>query len=169
MCLIAEEKKLWIASLEEEEKDRLGSLLASMNALEPAENPTPHQVNALLVSAFLGQLTLMRASRVFPDRSSSKRTNVDLALAHAPTAELARRLHHCWKALGVTPTTLRTLLQQAVFTVGTQTRDVRASLCTDLLRHPRRGVDPRAQKVFTAEASGQSQLALRGLQIPGAG
>lgn len=154
---------MWVKSLEAEENDRLESLNASISAFEAAKTPTTDQVNALLISAFLGQLTLMRVSRVFPDRCSGKGTNVSLGLSHAPTALLSRRLHHCWKALGVTHFTLRALLQQAVFTAGAQTRNSRTGLFMNLIPYLRRGVDPKAQVAFAAEGSGQPEFVFPGL------
>ncbi|PHJ16629.1 hypothetical protein CSUI_009554 [Cystoisospora suis] len=93
----------------------------------------------------------MRASRVFPQRGSGKCTNVRRALRHGATASLASQLHLCWKALGVTPSTLKTLLQEAVFTAGARTRSTRGQLIVGLVPSLRRGVDPQAQAAFESE------------------
>lgn len=164
MFLAVEEKPLWTASLEEEENERLQSLSACINDIS-RESPTPDQLNALLVAALQGQMTLIRASRVFPDRSSSKRLNVTHALAHGPTAELARRLHHAWQVVGVSDLTLKAILQQAVFAIGTQTREARTALIAEVIPCLRRGVDPKAQAAFAAEGRGQCQIVFLDIRI----
>lgn len=157
----AQEKAAWIESLEAEENARRESVRAAVQAFEARQVPTRREINALLASAFGGQVTLSRASRVFPDRSAGKCSDVARAMAHGPTAALAGWLHHCWRSLGVTYSTLEVLLRQAVFTVGAETRDARRRLFLDLVPKLRRGVDPNAHAAFAAEGAGQSQMDFR--------
>lgn len=143
-----------MAALEAEEYERLESLRASINALELKETPTRYQFNAVLVSALQGQITLWRMSRVFPAPSGGKRVDISLALRHGPTLELAWRLRHCWRALGVTDGTLEVLLQQALIAVRASTRDIRAELFSEVSPHLQRGIDPKARAALEAEGSG---------------
>lgn len=145
-------------ALEAEEEETLRSLSASMRAIQGEENPTAQQIDSLLVAAFQGQLTLMRASRVFPHRLSSKRVSLFYASGHHKTAELARQLHKCWRDLGVTGSALQALLQQCVFSAGTQTREIRSQLVAGLPPSRRRGIDLKAQAAFAAEGEGQWQI-----------
>ena len=151
----AEESKTWVAALEAEENERLESLLASINAFEAEETPTQSRVNALLVSALQGQLTLMRMSRVFPERKATKRLDVSRALRHRLTLELASRLHRCWRSLGLTGSTVKQLLREAFTAVGAQTRTARVKLFSDLIPTQGRGIDPKAHVALEAEGSGQ--------------
>lgn len=153
--MAAEEKKLWIATLEAEERARLSSLRASTEELKGEEVLLPRQVNALLVAALQAELTLMRMSRVFPSISSSRCTDVSSALGHGPTAVLASRLHHFWRALGVTQPTLKVLLREIALAVGEQTRMARMELFVGTVRNMRRGVDPKARSSLAAEGGGQ--------------
>ncbi|PHJ16321.1 hypothetical protein CSUI_009864, partial [Cystoisospora suis] len=146
----ADEQHLWMSSLEEEEDQTLRSLSASMEAIQ-GENPTVEQIDSLLIAAFQGQLTLMRASRVFPHRFSTKRVSVFFAAGHHKTAELACQLHKCWSHLGVSGSVLQSILQQCVFSAGTQTREVRLRLAGGVSPSRRRGIDPKAQAAFAAE------------------
>lgn len=154
----AEEKTAWTASLDAEETERLASLHAAMTAFDAKGTPILDRVNSLLVAAFQGQVTLMRASRVFPERCSGKCTSVTEAMAHDPTVALARRLHHCWRVLGVTRPTLKALLRQAVYVVGTDTWSARRRLFVGLQPDVRRGVDPKAHTAFVAEGSGECRM-----------
>ena len=155
MWWTAEERNLWTATLELEERDRIGSLRASINALEAEEMPAPHQINALLVSALQAQATLMRMSRVFPNPSSSRLNDVTRALGHGPTVALASELGRAWKVLGMSDPALVVLLRQVICTVGEQTRRARAELFVNLIPNMRRGVDPQACTGLAAEGSGQ--------------
>lgn len=152
---------MWLATLESEERDRVDSLRASIDAVAAAEMPTPDRVNALLVSALQAEVTLMRMSRVFPDAAATKRTDVAKALGHPPTAALAYELHRAWKALGVSDPTVAVLLRQVMRTVGEQTRSARVKFFVHLLPKLQRGVDPNAHKSFAAEGPGQWFLAYR--------
>ncbi|PHJ15058.1 hypothetical protein CSUI_011131, partial [Cystoisospora suis] len=144
-----EESDLWIHDLEAEEMERLHSLAATRTAFEA--DPTTDRLNDLLTAAFRSQVTLMRASRVFPDRPGCRGIAMGPALAHSATAALAGQLRDCWRALGVTSPTLSALLRGVVATVGSQTRASRAKLFVDLVPRVRRGVDPKAQEAFVAE------------------
>lgn len=145
---------MWMATLEEEERDRLDSLKASISVFETKKTPEPQQINALLVSALQAQVTLMRMSRVFPNHSLSRSTHVSSALSHEPTAALACELHHCWKTLGVSGPTLEVFLRDAVFAIGEQTRRARGKLFANLLPR-KRGADLKAHTYLAAEGSGQ--------------
>lgn len=151
----ADERPAWLATLEAEERQHLESLRESIGALAKEEKPRPRQINALLVSAIQAQVALMRMSRVFPDRASTRRTDVNRALGHGPTAALARELHRGWKALGVSDPTLEVLLRQVVLTIGDRTRTARANLFVDLVPDLRKGVDPGAHRSLAAEGAGQ--------------
>lgn len=144
-----------MATLEAEEHDRLLSLRASMIAFEAEGTPTRPQLNALLVSALQAQVTLMRMSRVFPNLTSSKRTDVTVALSHGPTAALARELHRVWHVFGLTDPTLRDLLRHSVFAVGELTRRSRSKLFPALIPKLRKGVDPNVLPGLAAEGPGQ--------------
>lgn len=157
-ALSAGERKLWISVLEAEERERLRSLRASASAFESQAAPTAEHMNALLVAALQGQLTLFRMSRVFPQSGASKSVDVSRAALHGPTAALARRLRQCWGSLGVTDSTLKLLLRDAVTAVGIQSRMARVKLFLDLIPHLRRGVNPRTHEALAAEGSGQCLL-----------
>lgn len=152
-----EEKHVWLTAMEAEANDKLACLTASMSALDP-QKPTSEQLNDVLSSAFQGQLTLMRMSRVFPDRRAVRRVQVSQAMAHPPTAALARRLHHCWKVLGVTEFTLKAILRKVVFTVGRQTWTVRERVYVDRARRSPQEQASQTHEVLAAEGSGQSQV-----------
>lgn len=147
-----------MSSLEAEETERLQSLAACMTAFEA--DPTADRIDTLLTAAFRSQITLMRASRVFPDRPGCRGVDVGLALSHPLTAALARQLHGCWKGLGVTSSTLSALLRRVVSNVGSQTRAPRAKLFVGVVPSLRRGVDPEAQVAFAAEGEGEWQIGL---------
>ena len=157
LCVLsaAEEWVAWVASLEAEEQERLESLRASIDAFESEETPTHSHLNAVLVSALQGQATLLRASRVFPERAASKRVDMSRALRHGPTVMLACQLLRCWSVLGVTDSTLKNLLRQVFNAVGARSRIARGELFMDLVPHLRSGIDPKAQAAFAAEGSGQ--------------
>lgn len=140
--------------LEAEELERLDSLKARISEFGADETRTPSQINALLVAGLQAQITLMRMSRVFPRRASSRTVDVASALAHRPTAGLARELYHCWKALGLTKTTLKDILTQVVSAIGKQTLTARGGLFVDLQPGVWRGVDPKAGMSLMAEGSG---------------
>lgn len=152
--LTVEERGSWIATMEAEERDRLDSLRARISEFEAGETTTPHQVNALLISALQAQITLMRMSRVFPDHSFGKLTDVTSALAHSPTAALACELYYCWKVLGVAAATLKSLLFEVLLRLGKQTRKARWKLFVDVKPNFRRGVDAKALISFIEEGSG---------------
>lgn len=144
----------WIGSLEAEEDKRLSSLLAAMDAFNSEQTSVLNRVNGLLVAAFQGQVTLMRSSRVFPERSSGKCTNVAHAVGHGLTAALAHRLRQSWRVLGVTDSTLKALLRQVIFTVGRDTREERRHLFTELVpRTLRRGIAASAHAAFAVEGA----------------
>ena len=146
---------MWISVLEKEEHERVKSLRASLNGFQSQATPTPYQINALLVSALQGQVTLLRTSRLFPELNESKIVAVSRALRHGPTAVLARELRHCWRVLGVTDSTLRILLRTAVKAVGAATRKARVQFFIDLPPIPRSQQDPKVHVAFEAEGSGQ--------------
>lgn len=148
------ERKSWIAVLEAEERERLESLRASSTPFRTGDKPTPLQVNALLIAALQGQLTLLRVSRVFPQLSASKCMDISRALRHEPTVALACQLHHCWRVLGVGDSTVTRLLHQAVMTVGTRTWNAREALYSDPARQPPEESGSKAHAVFAAEGSG---------------
>ncbi|PHJ22976.1 hypothetical protein CSUI_003174, partial [Cystoisospora suis] len=149
----AEEAPLWIKVLEEEEQKRLRSLGTSMNVFEAEVPPTWSQVNAILVAAIQGQITLLRMSRVFHERGGSKRLNLKRAALHTPTVALGRELRRCWGALGVTSSTVKALLRHAVVTIGTQTRPARVKLFLHLMPRVVRGIDPKAHEALANEGS----------------
>lgn len=153
-ALAADERNSWTATLEAEEHERLRSLRASMAVFE-AGPLTRFRVNELLVLALQGQVTLLRMSRVFQDRTAAKRIDLCRAVGHGPTLALAGELRRCWKALGVSDTTLKVLLRLAVVTIGTQTRETRVALFLDLRPRVMRGVDAKAGEALAAEGSGQ--------------
>lgn len=151
----AEERNLWTAVLEAEERGRLESLRARMKTLEAKESLTRYQVNALLVSAIQGQVTLLRMSRVFPERAATRLLSLSSAVRHSPTVSLAGQLYRCWRALGVTDPTLEALLRHAVSDAGNRTWKHREDLFSNLTPKLRRGVDPKAHAALEAEGSGQ--------------
>lgn len=153
--MTAQERAAWLASLEQEENERLSALVAAAHAFEVEQPPALARVNSLLIAAFQGQVTMMRASRVFHARSSGSCTDITQAMAHDPTAALAHRLYHCWRVLGVTRPTLKALLRQVVYTVGSETRRARAGFFVGLMPDLRRGIDPKAHAAFVAEGSGE--------------
>lgn len=126
-----------------------------MNDFESEETPTRSQTNTLLVSALQGQVTLMKMSRVFHDPSSSRRVSPNRALRHGATAALACELRRCWRILGVTDSTLKLLLRQAITAVGSYTRDVRARLVTELMPSAGQRTDAKADAALVAEGSGK--------------
>lgn len=156
-CLfpVADERRLWIRVLEAEERERLESMRASLSAFESQADPTAEHIDALLVAALQGQLTLFRMSRVFPKLGASKCVDVSRALRHGPTAALACQLRRCWGALGVTDATLKSLLREAVTAVGIQTRSARVKSFSVLIPNLQRGVDPNAHEALAAEGAGQ--------------
>ncbi|PHJ23959.1 hypothetical protein CSUI_002190 [Cystoisospora suis] len=151
----ANERKLWVASLEEEEQERLESLNASISALQGHNEkaPTSCEVNSLLVSALQGHLTLMRLSRIFPERASNKCLNLSRASSHGPTMALASVLHRGWSVLGMTDRTVAVLLQHALRTVGSSTWQRRRELYLGLLRGPRSQKSAEVHAAFVAEGS----------------
>ncbi|PHJ20707.1 hypothetical protein CSUI_005456, partial [Cystoisospora suis] len=149
----ADETRLWLEVLEAEERKRLESLRVGMSAFDAGVPPTWSQVNALLVSATQGQITLMRMSRVLSDHGVSKRLSLSRVAKHTPTVALARELRRGWGALGLTRPTLQALLRQAVVTVGEQTRASRVKLFWDLMPGGASRIDPKAHKALAAEES----------------
>lgn len=155
----AREKASWIARLEAEEIERLSSVLAALNRLRANETPLLGQLKGLLVAAFQGQVTLMRASRVFPDPYSESCMNVADAMDHGPTSALASWLHQCCRPLGLTRSTLKAILRQALYTAGTDTWLARRRLYVDV-GPPREG-ESKALEAFTTEGSGGSRVDVR--------
>lgn len=149
-----EERRLWLATVEAEEQDRLRSLTAGTDALAAEKALVPHRVNALLVSALQAQFTLMKVSRVFPGPMSTKCMDVQKASGHGATASLAHGLHRAWNTLGVAGPTLEALLRRVVLTVSEQTRTARARLFIGVQPSMSRGVDPEARTSLAAEGSG---------------
>lgn len=165
--LTAHEKASWMEFLELEESQRLLALKVTMEACEAAKYPSAGQINALLTAMVKGQLTLMRATRVFPSAAISRQLDLSNALAHGPTAALACRLRRCWKALGVTPPTQKALLRTAIRVACNRTRDDRAALFTGLAPRLRRERDPLAGAAFNAEGPGQYHRAfVKGRNTP---
>ncbi|PHJ18995.1 hypothetical protein CSUI_007176, partial [Cystoisospora suis] len=156
----ANEKGLWASVLQTEERERLQSLQASMQAFEKGVAPTPRQVNALLVAALQAQFTLMRMSLVHRDALGSGRLDLTWALLHRPTVELACDLRRCWEMLGVPDSTLKPLLQEAVISIGCFTGVIREKLFGG------RDVKPRPQRARDREA--QDPLETEGLVIAAA-
>ncbi|PHJ22975.1 hypothetical protein CSUI_003173, partial [Cystoisospora suis] len=149
----AKERKSWIDLLEAEEIERLRSLRASMNAIGAEGVPTSSQINALVVSALQGQVTLMKMSRVFYDPALNRRMSLTRALRHSTTVALACELRRSWRILGVTDATLKLLLRHAVTALGSYTRDARARLFTDPIPSLRQGTDAKAHAALVAEGS----------------
>ena len=143
----------WTSVLEAEENERLKSLRANMKALESGETLTPNQINSLLISAVQGQVTLFRMSRVFPETTANRRVNLTSAVRHGPTLELACQLHRCWRALGVTDSTLKLFLRHAFSFAGAWTLHAREELFSSVKPNVRTGVDPKAQDALAAEGS----------------
>lgn len=158
MQLSDAERVLWVATLETEERERLQSLKASMGGLEREGAPAPEQINALLVSAFEAQTTLLRMSRVFPARSDNRRLDLEKALKHRPTMELAWQLYRCWRALGVTAATQKLILRDALLAASTKTASIRSRLFVNLQKNWKRGIDRNAHAGFAAEGSGQARV-----------
>lgn len=141
--------------LENEEAERLESLNARMKAFEGGDTPVSGQLDHVLASALLGQLTLLRMSRVLPTSHSAKALNVSRALAHPPTAALAAALRQCWNALGVTDSTLKTLLQKALLAVGRETWAPRERLYLHRRRQLPEAPESPQHEALASEASGQ--------------
>ena len=141
--------------MEKEEREKLESLREGMKALESGETLTPNQINALLISAVQGQITLLRMSRVFPDPSLSRRVDLTRAVRHGPTMELASELRLHWSALGVTDFTLKCLLRRAIAFVGSYTRRDREQVFAGMKPNFRSGVEPEAKNALAAEGAGK--------------
>lgn len=126
-----------------------------MKGLRAEERPRREQINALLVSVLQAQATLLRMSRVFPDLSASRRMSAVAALDHGLTVALARQLHRSWRALGVTVSTQKVILRDALLTVGKQTTTRRKELFLGVQSLVRKGIDPKAHQSLAAEGLGQ--------------
>lgn len=116
----AEERDSWLGVLEAEERRRLEVLNASLRAYEA--EPSPEQVNDLLVSALQAQATLTRMSRVFPLGNTHRLVDPGNVLSHSPTLALVCQLRRCWTALGVTDSTLSTILRDFLARAVDRTR-----------------------------------------------
>ncbi|PHJ18803.1 hypothetical protein CSUI_007370, partial [Cystoisospora suis] len=148
----AGERMSWLRILEAEERDRLESLRASMDALKTESTPTSVRVNALLVSALQAQITLMKISRVFPDHAVSRRVDPTRALRHGATVALASELRRCWDFLGVTERTLKGLLWLSLNAISRQTLPDRQELFPDIGRKPRhKEPQPKPEEALVAE------------------
>ncbi|PHJ20751.1 hypothetical protein CSUI_005411 [Cystoisospora suis] len=148
----AGERMSWLRILEAEERDRLESLRASMDALKTESTPTSVRVNALLASALQAQITLMKMSRVFPDHAVSRRVDPTRALRHGATVALASELRRCWEFLGVTERTLKDLLWLALNAISRRTLLDRQELFPDTGRKPRhKEPQPKPEEALVAE------------------
>lgn len=154
----AEERSLWMEVLEAEERARLHTLRARTDALVAEEHPAPAQIGDLLVSALQSQTTLARLTRLFPLSTDSARIDKARALDHAPTTELACQLRRCWSALGVTATTQKVILREALLAVGTSTARVRARFFGRLDRALWKESGLKPHEGFAAEGSGQQHI-----------
>lgn len=155
----ARERKAWLISVTHEENQRLKALRAAVKALESEKTPDLNQINQVLVTAFQGEITLMRASRVFHARSTGKRINLTQAMVHLPTVALAQTLHQFWRSVGVSESTLEILLRHVVHSIGAATRSTRASLVLGVDADVRWGkLDPHALEAFVAEGSGEARV-----------
>lgn len=114
LLLTADERRLWLTTLEGEERQRLESLNASMTVVESEKHPTAQQVSDLLVAALQAQTTLMRMSRVFPAASAGRLVDAGSVLSHPLSLALAVQLRRCWAVLGVTDSALSVILQASL-------------------------------------------------------
>lgn len=155
--LTGEEKSSWLILLEAEERQRLQSLSASLDAFGSQRQPTPAQVNDLLVSALQGQTTLMRMSRVFPAFKANRLLDAEEVLHHPLTCALAGHLRRSWTLLGVKDSAVGVLLRRLLASALSRRRLVFSQVQPLPDAHQTAGPASKARQRFAVDGPGQSR------------